>query len=204
MCSLVMWGREAGRARPRVVRLQPMNPACLCLRVDGEGRQVVNESDTSACKLLSTHHPSYRHTHAHSHTHVQTPHSDCLCQTSTSAPAETTTAQMAPSAQTQTAASHATACMALSKATHAMVGAHAQTQTPPHTCMHAHTRNIVASNMSPPHDSLRHLRCPCTVAPPSSSMSVSLTSLSFSLSGSWTSTFPKYKVGHPCSAHNSD
>ena len=34
----------------------------------------------------------------------------------------------------------------------------------------------------------------CYVAPPSSSMSVSLTSLSFSLSGSWTSTFPKYKI----------
>ena len=76
-----MWGREAGRARPRVVRLQPMNPACLCLRVDGEGRHAVNGSDTSACKLLSTQHPSYRHTHAHSHTHThthtQTPHSDC-------------------------------------------------------------------------------------------------------------------------------
>ena len=190
-----------------MLRLQPMNTACLCLRVDGEGRHAVNGSDTSACKLLSTQHPSYRHTHAHSHTHTHT-HKHltliALSQTSTSAPAETTTAQMAPSAQTQTAASHATACMALSKATHAMVGAHAQTQTPPHTCMHAHTRNIVASNMSPPHDSLRHLRCPCTVAPPSSSMSVSLTSLSFSLSGSWTSTFPKYKVGHPCSAHNSD
>ena len=55
-----------------MLRLQPMNTACLCLRVDGEGRHAVNGSDTSACKLLSTQHPSYRHTHAHSHTHTHT------------------------------------------------------------------------------------------------------------------------------------